>query len=221
MSRLSPLLFFILALFSAHVAFGAPSCSYSSNQTDCISRCRNKFGLSSTPSNGLPTPAVDANPYDVSTTTTSTTYSPTPSSDGGDDQPSSSSPSPTPTPTPSPTPSTSPSSSGVSADDINAYLEAHNSARAQHGANPLTWSDDLSALAQQWANGCVFQHSMGKLGPYGGKCLPSELISWLLKVATQKIWLLVLVVIIPSQRLLEIGSRKLVSHGMATVVQGS
>ena len=216
MSRLSPLLFFILALFSAQVVFGAPSCSYSSNQTDnCISKCRHKFGLSSTPSSGLPTPAVDADPYNATTTTTSSTYSPTPSSDGDDDQPSSSSPSSTPTPTPSPTPSTSSSSSGdVSADDVQTYLDAHNSARAQYGADPLSWSDDLSALAQQWANGCVFQHSGGTLGPYGGKYLPSKLISWLLKVVTQKILPLVLV-IIASQVLLMIGSRKLVSS-MAT-----
>ncbi|KAJ7927651.1 PR-1-like protein [Mycena leptocephala] len=51
--------------------------------------------------------------------------------------------------------------------DEQAYLAAQNSVRAQHGAVPLTWSDDAAAKAQQWANGCVFQHSAGTLGPFG------------------------------------------------------
>ncbi|KAF8807576.1 PR-1-like protein, partial [Phlegmacium glaucopus] len=56
---------------------------------------------------------------------------------------------------------------GTSSADIQAYLTAHNSVRAQHGAVPLTWSDTMASKAQQWANGCVFQHSGGTLGPYG------------------------------------------------------
>ncbi|KAI0639329.1 hypothetical protein C8Q77DRAFT_53695 [Trametes polyzona] len=55
----------------------------------------------------------------------------------------------------------------TSQSDIDQYLQAHNSVRAQHGASPLTWSDDLAAKAQQWANNCVFEHSGGKLGPFG------------------------------------------------------
>jgi len=31
----------------------------------------------------------------------------------------------------------------------------------------LTWSNDLASKAQQWANGCVFKHSGGTLGPFG------------------------------------------------------
>ncbi|KAH7345340.1 CAP domain-containing protein [Rhizoctonia solani] len=50
---------------------------------------------------------------------------------------------------------------------VNAYLESHNSARAAHGAKPLTWSDELATAAQSWANNCVFEHSGGSLGPYG------------------------------------------------------
>jgi len=46
-------------------------------------------------------------------------------------------------------------------------LSAHNTIRAQHGASDLTWSDELASKAQQWANGCVFQHSGGTLGPFG------------------------------------------------------
>ncbi|KAI0735246.1 CAP domain-containing protein [Earliella scabrosa] len=51
--------------------------------------------------------------------------------------------------------------------DIDQYLQAHNSVRSQHGAAALSWSDDLAAKAQEWANNCVFQHSGGKLGKFG------------------------------------------------------
>ncbi|KAI0004287.1 CAP domain-containing protein [Russula compacta] len=64
--------------------------------------------------------------------------------------------------------SSSPNSSGtVSTADIQALLAAHNSVRAQHGAAALTWSQSLSSSAQEWANGCKFEHSGG---PYGGHC---------------------------------------------------
>ncbi|KAH9898477.1 hypothetical protein C8Q73DRAFT_403625 [Cubamyces lactineus] len=59
------------------------------------------------------------------------------------------------------------SSGSTSQSDIDQYLQAHNSVRAQHGAAPLTWSDELAGKAQQWANNCVFQHSGGSLGPFG------------------------------------------------------
>ncbi|KAF8922373.1 CAP domain-containing protein [Mucidula mucida] len=58
-------------------------------------------------------------------------------------------------------------SGSTSQSDIDAYLKGHNDVRAQHGASDLTWSDDLAAAAQQWANNCVFKHSGGTLGPYG------------------------------------------------------
>ena len=57
----------------------------------------------------------------------------------------------------------------TSSSDISAYLSAHNNVRSQHRVSPLTWSNDLATKAQSWANGCVFQHSGGKLGPYGGE----------------------------------------------------
>ncbi|RPD82630.1 PR-1-like protein [Lentinus tigrinus ALCF2SS1-7] len=59
------------------------------------------------------------------------------------------------------------SSDATSQSDIDAYLQAHNSIRAQHGASPLSWSDNLASAAQGWANNCVFQHSGGKLGAFG------------------------------------------------------
>ncbi|KDQ15192.1 hypothetical protein BOTBODRAFT_145235 [Botryobasidium botryosum FD-172 SS1] len=51
--------------------------------------------------------------------------------------------------------------------DIDAYINGQNSMRARHGAKALAWSDALAQKAQQWTNGCKFQHSGGSLGPYG------------------------------------------------------
>ncbi|KLO11772.1 PR-1-like protein [Schizopora paradoxa] len=51
--------------------------------------------------------------------------------------------------------------------DIMQMLTLHNNLRATHGANPLSWDNNLASKAQQWANGCVFQHSGGTLGPFG------------------------------------------------------
>ncbi|KAG5644724.1 hypothetical protein DXG03_007853 [Asterophora parasitica] len=76
-------------------------------------------------------------------------------------------PAPTKAPEPSQAPSTGGGSFFTSDSDINAYLTAHNTVRAQHGAAPLTWSDDLASKAQQWADGCVFEHSGGIFGRLG------------------------------------------------------
>lgn len=43
-------------------------------------------------------------------------------------------------------------------------LEIHNSRRALHNVPPLTWNPALAAVAQDWSNKCVFQHSTL---PYG------------------------------------------------------
>ncbi len=46
--------------------------------------------------------------------------------------------------------------------DMQSLLAAHNDSRAEHCAPPLTWSAELAATAQDWANqlatGCTFEH---------------------------------------------------------------
>ena len=174
MYRLSALLFVALALFSSQLALAAPcNCKHKGSHGSESSPPPS----TSTPSYVTPTPVVNT---DLPTTTvTSSTYNPNASGVPGSDQTTTPSPSPTLTPQPSSSTSSTPTSTptgGVSADDISSYLSAHNTVRAQHGANPLTWSDDLSNTAQGWANNCIFEHSNGTLGAFGGKCLPSEMI---------------------------------------------
>lgn len=65
----------------------------------------------------------------------------------------------------------------TSAQDVQAYLSAHNTVRARHGAVALAWSDLLASKAQQWAAPCNFVHSGGTLGRYGGKVCNSWLKS--------------------------------------------
>jgi len=48
-------------------------------------------------------------------------------------------------------------------------LTGHNSFRALHGASPLTWNKDLAAAAESWVSRCVFEHSGGEVGAFGGK----------------------------------------------------
>jgi uncharacterized protein YkwD len=47
------------------------------------------------------------------------------------------------------------------------FLELHNFVRSSWYAQPLNWSTTLTANAQKWASGCRFEHTNGKLGPYG------------------------------------------------------
>ncbi len=51
-----------------------------------------------------------------------------------------------------------PSDAGLSA-DFTAILNAHNAYRRQHCAPALTWSAQLAAGAQAWADACTRQHS--------------------------------------------------------------
>ncbi|KAF5392949.1 hypothetical protein D9757_001278 [Collybiopsis confluens] len=53
--------------------------------------------------------------------------------------------------------------------DLSEYLWTHNTIRLRYNAPMLTWSDELAAAAQHWADGCNFKHSDGALidSPYG------------------------------------------------------
>jgi uncharacterized protein YkwD len=48
---------------------------------------------------------------------------------------------------------------------MQAILDAHNAYRAKHCVPALTWSAQLAASAQQWANRCDFNHDEGS--PHG------------------------------------------------------
>jgi len=50
------------------------------------------------------------------------------------------------------------SANAASAEDPQAMLASHNAYRSKHCVPPLTWSAQLAASAQQWANGCTFSH---------------------------------------------------------------
>ncbi|GAA5870932.1 hypothetical protein JCM3774_003484 [Rhodotorula dairenensis] len=50
---------------------------------------------------------------------------------------------------------------------VRKCLEEHNTFRATHHADPLIWNTTLQAAAQKWADHCVWEHSGGKVGPYG------------------------------------------------------
>jgi uncharacterized protein YkwD len=41
-----------------------------------------------------------------------------------------------------------------------SVLTAHNAARARFNAQSLTWSDTMYPATLQWANTCIFQHSV-------------------------------------------------------------
>ena len=50
---------------------------------------------------------------------------------------------------------------GTSQDEIDQWLTAHNAERAQHGAVPLVWNQELADTAMSWASGCVYKHNRG------------------------------------------------------------
>ncbi|KAF9526369.1 CAP domain-containing protein [Crepidotus variabilis] len=55
-----------------------------------------------------------------------------------------------------------PASNGTcngSPDDIQLYLDSHNSYRRLHGANDLAWNASLASNAQAWTDRCYYGHS--------------------------------------------------------------
>ena len=66
-------------------------------------------------------------------------------------------------PSPSPAAKAALAAPGMSAQDINAITAHHNKVRADVGVEPLQWSTELAANAQQWAeqlaiSGCQMKH---------------------------------------------------------------
>lgn len=51
--------------------------------------------------------------------------------------------------------------------EITAYLDTHNSYRAEYNAAPLVWSADLQSLAQGYADSCQFANPGDALGAVG------------------------------------------------------
>ncbi|KAJ4486350.1 PR-1-like protein [Lentinula aciculospora] len=161
----------------------APSASFSiSNATISTSSSFNI--IFSTGTFAPPAPTTSSTEEQISTSTSQFTPPATTTSTSSIEQaPQTTSTTPAPAPTTSsvvaavasPTSSSSSSAStssgsngsGASDSDVQEYLSAHNSVRAQHGASTLTWSNDAATKAQQWADNCVFQHSGGTLGPFG------------------------------------------------------
>jgi len=144
--------------------------------------------INTTSSSSILVPTPTAAPF---TTSSSQAPDPTTSSQAPDPTTSPQAPDPTPDPqpqtsteqqAPSPIPTTSsqPEQSNqtpadtsgsnqgtTSSSDQQQYLQQHNIVRAQHGANPVTWSDQLEGFAQEWANNCQFMHSGGRFGAVG------------------------------------------------------
>lgn len=51
---------------------------------------------------------------------------------------------------------------------LQGITNAHNNVRQAHGVGPMTWDDDLEAVAQAWANNCEWGHNAGRSDNYPG-----------------------------------------------------
>jgi uncharacterized protein YkwD len=76
---------------------------------------------------------------------------------------------PTPPPTEMSTPKPAPKGASKLPPDAQTFITEHNRYREKHCAKPLTWSPQLAADAQKWADtlkakGCMFGHSGSKHG---------------------------------------------------------
>jgi outer membrane biosynthesis protein TonB len=137
-----------------------------------------------------PTPTADPTPDDttptVDPTVNDTTPAPpadptpddTPPAPVADPTPDDANPPPDPTPTieaveqsappvttPPPAAAVAPAAAADSSGldpDAQSALDQHNIFRAQHGVQPLTWSDTLASYAASHAASCVFEHTGGK-----------------------------------------------------------
>ena len=228
---MSPIRFFLsLAILATSLssALARPPCSR--HDAHCIKKCHTRPKVS--PEHTTPVPEITTTPVPEITTTpvpeatttpipeATTTPVPEATTTPVPETTPETTPPTTPKPTaPKPTPTTiheqaTPTPAGsTSASDIQAYLSAHNDMRAKHGAKALTWSNELASKAQEWANKCVFEHSGGSLGPYGGRLKDCEHFhpEFSLTIFFQKIWLPELAIS---------GSMLLLGPGMGRLVSG-
>ena len=75
-----------------------------------------------------------------------------------------------------------------------AFVDAHNAARRDAAPSPspalpdLRWDDGLASIAEDWAAGCVFEHSMGETGEnlaiFSWSVQPAEVVdAWFSEIA--------------------------------------
>jgi pathogenesis-related protein 1 len=75
------------------------------------------------------------------------------------------------------------SAEGVTAAKRQAIVDLHNKYRAQHCAPALTWSNEIAAAAQRWADKCRFSHNtadkFGENIAWGGdRTIESSIEAW-------------------------------------------
>ena len=76
------------------------------------------------------------------------------------------------------------SAEGATQAEQDTLLSLHNSYRAQHCVPPLTWSKELAAAAQKWADNCLAMHDSkrGHIGEniaWGGdRTIESSIEAW-------------------------------------------
>lgn len=59
----------------------------------------------------------------------------------------------------------------TSQDEIDMWVNAHNTTRSQVGLSPVTWSQKLANDAKVWANNCVFEHADSSIRKGAGENL--------------------------------------------------
>lgn len=191
MARFSTLLSLVVAAASVQGALAAPQRSpyggcgpwWTRAGRECLSSLLASTEPTSSPVVEVPTPSTTVTiptetpaPKPSSTTVSESVTIPVETPEPKPETPKPEPPVET-TPAPAPAPSTTKTTStpaptttstgGSGNADQDAYLAAHNNVRRNHGAVDLTWSDELAAAAQTWANNCQWKHSQGAVGKFG------------------------------------------------------
>lgn len=121
----------------------APSSSFGGNYPDPMPTASMSIMPLPSMSASL-TPSVSSG-SSSSTATQSASASSKPSASGSSAAPSSS--------------SSAAAGDSSSSSDQDQIVELHNKFRSQHSAPPLKWNETLAEFAQNWSDGCKFEHS--------------------------------------------------------------